>query len=258
MRTVVFLAIVVLVVTGVYACAPQATPPPSPTSLPTKAAPVTKQAWETDWEKALTAAKQEKRVVMYTTAGPEIRKGFTDALKQKYGLEMEFVVGKGVELAQKLLTERRAGLYLGDVYMSGATSTVAMLIPEGAMDVMTPELIHPEVLDTTKWYGNKLPFLDKEQYLFGFRGSVFWPCTINTTIVKPDEVASYRDLLNTKFKGKIAMVDPTIEGAANSFVALVSEYILSRDYIRDLVKQGWLTDEDKNALRPVYASLAKG
>ncbi len=255
MRKIVVSGFLVLLISLVFACAPAAVPTPSPTAPAIKATTVAKQAWELEWEKTLDAAKKEQQVVMYTTAGPEIRTGFTKAMKEKYGLDMEFVTGKGVELAQKVLSEQRAGLYLGDTYMSGATSTMTMLIPANVMDIITTELILPEVADTTKWYGNKLPYIDKEGHLIGFRGSLFWPFTINTTLVKPDEIASYNDILKPKFKGKIAMADPTIEGAANSFVTLASQYLMGRDFIRELVKQEPFISRDE---RLVTEWVARG
>jgi ABC-type Fe3+ transport system substrate-binding protein len=257
MKRVFIVIALLLIASTIFSCAPQPAPTPTPaaTTPAAKITPVPRPDWEIEWEKTLNAAREEKTVVMYTTAGPDIRKGFTNALKNKYGLEMEFVTGRGVELAQKVLSERRAGLFLGDVYMSGATSTITMLIPEGVMDVITPELLLPEVKDTTKWYGNKLPYIDKEQHLIGFRGLVYWPFIINTTLVKPEELTSYNDVLKPQFKGKIAMGDPTIEGAANTFVALASEYLMGRDFIKALVKQEPFISRDE---RLVTEWVARG
>ncbi|MBI4330474.1 MAG: extracellular solute-binding protein [Chloroflexi bacterium] len=234
----------------INSCAPPVGPAVAPPQSPARGAALggEKPAWEQQWNKTLAAAKTEGKVVLYTTAGADIRTAFTNSLKEKYGLEMEFVTGKGVEMITKILSERRAGLYTGDAYMAGSTSTMSMLVPEGVMDVMGPEFIVPEVGDATKWYGNKLPYIDKEGRLLGFRGSIFWPFTINTTLVKPGELASYNDLLKPAFKGKIAMADPTIEGASNSFVALVSEYLMGPDYIKALIRQEPFMSRDERLL----------
>jgi len=42
-----------------------------------------------------------------------------EAFKRKYGINIEFVVGRYGELTQKILSERAAGLKLGDFYMEG-------------------------------------------------------------------------------------------------------------------------------------------
>ena len=207
-----------------------------------------KQSWQAVWDKTLQAAKAEGKVVVYTTAGQKIRTAFTRIMKDKYGLDMEFVLGKGAEMSRKVLSERRAGLYMGDAYVAGSTSTMTNLVPEGVMDVITPEFILPEVGDPSKWSGNKLPYIDEKKQLLGFRGSVFWACTINTTLVKPADVVSYNDLLKPQFKGKIALGDPTIEGAANSFTTLVSAYLMGPEYIKQLVKQEPFLSRDERLL----------
>lgn len=243
--------IIFLLILIFFSCTPPVSPAIQPAANLPEAAPSSgagKQAWEISWEKTLASSKLQRKVVMYTTAGSDIRSAFSRIMKEKYGLEMEFVTGKGVEMIAKVLSERRAGLYLGDVYMAGGTSTLASLVPEGAIDAITQEFILPEVSDTSKWYGNKLPYIDKEERLFGFRGSIFWPFTINTTLFQPSDIASYSDILKPVFKGKIAMADPTIEGAANSFITLSSEYLMGRDYIKALVKQEPFLSRDERLL----------
>ena len=230
-------------------CAQPALPPATnaPADKSATQAPQ-KQAWEVEWQKTLDAAKKEGRVVLYTTAGPEIRTAFAGAMKDKYGLEMEFVTGRAAEMITKILNERRAGLFLGDAYMSGAPSAIAMLVPEGVIDPIIPDLVLPEVTDVTRWFGSKFPFVDNGQRFFGFRGSPFWSFTRNTDLVKAEELVSYNDLLKPSFKGKIAMGDPTITGASNAFVAMVTQYFMGRDFIKQLVKQEPAVSRDERQL----------
>lgn len=251
MKKITILGIAAILFLLFLPCAAQAAPAKSTSgSSPKATGPVggTKQAWQAEWDKTLQAARAEGKVVMYTTAGSEIRTAFSRVIKEKYGLDMNFVTGKGAEMCTKVLNERRAGLYLGDVYMGGGTSTMVNLVPEGVMDVITTEFILPEVGDASKWYGKKLPYIDHEQRLLGFRGSIFWAFTINTTLVKAEELVSYNDLLKPAFKGKIAMGDPTIEGAANSFVTIASAYLMGPDYIKQLVKQEPFVSRDERLL----------
>ena len=62
----------------------------------------------------------------------------------------------------------------------------------------------PEVLDESKWYGEKHTFTDREgQFIFvyvalpGSRGLSF-----NSSLVNPKEFKSYWDLTQPKWKGK--------------------------------------------------------
>lgn len=241
MKRIALLLGILLVGVMLFACAPKGVPvekPLAPELQEQKPQITGKEAWEVEWEKTLNAAKNEGKVVTYTTAGSEVRIALAKAFKSKYGIDLEFVTGKGVELSEKLFRERGAGLYLGDIYMAGPTTILFTLKPKGTVDPLLPVLILPEVTDTKVWYGEKLPFLDKEKsYVFGFRGSVFRPVTINTDLVKADEIKSYLDLLNPKWKGKIAMADPTIPGAAQSFFTAIGHYIMSYDFLRELAKQ---------------------
>ena len=71
----------------------------------------------------------------------------------------------------------------------------------------------PEVTDPTKWWQGKLDYSDKEEkYNLVFNVAVKVPIAINPQMVKPEEIRSYRDLLNPKWSEKIAMRDPTGAG----------------------------------------------
>lgn len=224
------------------ACGPSATPTISPGFSETRTSGLSgsasKEAWVARWETTLSAAKGEGKVVLYTTRGSEARAALAKGFKDKYGLELEFVTGKGAELSEKLLRERSAGLYMGDVYMAGPTTILFTLMPQGVVDPMRPVLILPDVIDPKVWYGGNLPFLDKQDsYVLGFGGYVFRPMAINTELVKADEMKSYQDLLNPKWSAKITMADPTIPGAAQSFFTAVGHFLMGYDFLRELARQ---------------------
>ncbi|MBI4329978.1 MAG: extracellular solute-binding protein [Chloroflexi bacterium] len=226
-----------LFVFSAFACsAGTGTIGPAATAVPRKPE-VAQRPGETKWQKTLEAARQENTVVVYTTAVPEARLAFSNALKDKYGLEMQFVVGRGTELVAKILAERRAGLYSGDVYIAGSGTAVESLLPAGALDPLSPELILPEATDGKYWYGGRLPFVEKTETLLAMRGDLYRPVAINTTLVKPEEIVSYRNLLEPKFKGKIIMGDPTVPGTANATATGVAEFIMGYDFIKELVGQ---------------------
>lgn len=74
-----------------------------------------KQGWEVEWERTLKAAKTEGRLsIVSTFASPYVRTALSDGFKKKYGIEVEVIAGKGSEVAAKISSERRAGLYLID------------------------------------------------------------------------------------------------------------------------------------------------
>ncbi len=68
---------------------------------------------------------------------------------------------------------------------------------------------------------------------------------INTNLVKPDEIKSYYDLLNPKWKGKIIMNDPTISGVGVKSFSVLGFHILNLDYFRQLAKQEPVINRDQ-------------
>ncbi len=235
-----FLAVSVLVVFALSPACGQARPGPGPDSSESYQQPVGQpgESRVSEWDRMLAVAREERQVVIYTTRGSEARAAIARAFNNRHGLDIEWVTGKGAELAEKLLKERSAGLYFADVYMAGPTTILFTLIPQGAVAPMRPVLALPEVTDPKVWYGDRLPFLDKEdRRVMGFVGYVFRPLAINTSLVKADEMTSYNDLLNPRWRDRIAMLDPTIPGTAASFFTAVGQYIMGYDFMRELAKQ---------------------
>ncbi len=246
-RCFALLAIVVLITLSVAACAPAAAPTPAATQAPTVApkatekvaTPTGKPAWQTDWEATLAAAKKEGKVVIYATIGQVVRESLTEAFKKQYGIDLEFLVGRGAEIGTKLMRERGAGLYLADAYMGGPTSLLNDIRPTGALEPVRPLLVLPEVTDEKAYFRGKLPFIDKGDLVFQLMLSVV-PYTglVNADMVKEGELNSYFDLLQPKWKGKLAINDPTTAGRGETFFSRTA-YMKTLDakFWSDLLKQ---------------------
>lgn len=226
----VALLVLLLVAVG---CGPQAAPASGGAAT---------GAFEKQWEAIVTAAQKEGKVVFYTTAGEPVRRPLVQAFQEKYGITVEAVTASSGELGARILSERRANLYLYDVFIGASSIAVSSLKPAGAFDPLPPvlalpDLTQPEQIKKT-WYGGELPWVDKEQqYLVAF---VLFPSSdlaINTSLVKPEELKSYKDILNPKYKGMIAQYDFTISGAGQYWMSLFGSRILGWDYMRELVKQ---------------------
>jgi hypothetical protein len=81
-----------------------------------------------------------------------------------------------------------------------------------ALKPIKPLLILPEVLDQSKWYGGEDRYIDPEKrYIFAFvANSQSGQIQYNRTEqVDPAEFKSFWDLLNPKWKGKMAALHPT-------------------------------------------------
>jgi iron(III) transport system substrate-binding protein len=217
-----------------------------------------KAEWEEEWDKLLKAAKNEGQVMIYGRVGPEIRKALKKEFLGKYGIDLDFLyLARGRELAARMKKERRAGLYLADVVVHGATTGINLLKPTGIFESMEPLLILPEVTDPKVWRPD-FCFIDRDRMIKPMRASFFRYAARNTNLVKEGEINSYRDLLNLKWKGRIVMYDPTGPGSGNMFISLLSRvwgHEQTLGFQRQLIKQEPTVIKD---LRLPWEWLARG
>ncbi len=179
-----------------------------------------------EWDKLIAAAKKEGTVNLYATAIQPAIGPLSAAFKAKYGIKLEFVGGRPAEIATKLHTERRAGLYLADVGHLGETTSTMDVKPTGATQPLTNLLIAPEVKNPRNWLNNRLPFIDQDNHVLLFTAMAIPHGVANVDLVKENEVTSFLDLLEPKWKGnKIVFSDPTISGTSpNELAALYKTF----------------------------------
>ncbi len=215
-----------------------ATPSGPPTQAPTKPptqAP-TKPAWQEEWDKAVAAAKNEGKVVVYGSRSAEARDATTRGVKEKFNIDVEFLAGRGPDISAKILQERRAGLYLADVYIGGSDTVLTALKPVGVVDPLEPILMLPEVKDPAAWYGRKHLWIDPDKTILGYSMNLAISIVRNTELTRAEEVKSYKQLLDPKWKGKIVLNDPTILGTAIGWFTVCSD-LVGMDYMYALAKQ---------------------
>jgi iron(III) transport system substrate-binding protein len=195
-------------------------------------------AWQDEWERTLKAAKQEGKVAVISDSTADVRDALTGPFRAKYGIEVDYFGVAGREIGPRLGAERKSGQYLWDVYIHGTTTGLTGMIPMGAFDPLEPALLLPDVKDPKTWRGGALEFVDPARQLLVAtarqRGTIF----VNTNLTDPKEFKSYKDLLNPKWKGKMAMDDPSRSGpgqATFTFFYLHPE--LGPNFIRALAKQ---------------------
>jgi len=167
--------------------------------------------WQKDWEQTLAAARKEGQVNVYIYR----YEGLLQDFKREYpGINVVAVTGRGNEMSNRIMAERRAGKFIADVYSGGTNSLYNTLYKGKALDPLKPLLILPEVTDLTKWWGNEHRYADPEgKYIFAFIGSASSAqLSHNTNMVNPKEFKSYTDVINPKWKGKIASLDPRDTG----------------------------------------------
>ncbi len=240
--TAIFLAAALLLT----ACNPGFTPTAAPAPKNT-VAPV-QPAWQTGWDRAVRGARDEGNIVIASLVAETARQSLAENFKAKFGLTAEFVSGRPAEFAPKILAERRAGLYLEDMMIGGGETGLSTLKPAAALDRLDPVLLLPEVVDGKAWYSGNLPWFDKDHTVLSFIASAQPAIIINTTLVKPGEIKSFRDLLDPKWKGKIILGDPTVGGSGNGIFSAMVEGIMDVNFVRSLAKQEPVIAKDERLL----------
>jgi len=179
----------------------------------TAGAAESKPAWQAEWEKTVKAAEDEGALVIYMTQAFE--PVFREVFQKKFPkIKVTLVTGRGPDLSQRVMSERRAERFAVDLYVSGNISPLTVFHKAKILEPVKPLLLLPEVLDTSAWYEGKHHYDDLEnRFIFVFEGTArSGDITYNTKLVNPAEIKSYWDLLNPKWKGKIVSVDPLVSG----------------------------------------------
>lgn len=191
-----------------------------------------------EWKQVLEAAKKEGQVYVYIDSwGAVVESGvFQKAYPE---IKVIGIFGRGRDLAQRILSERRAGKYVAGVTSLGLSSSL-LLHSAKAFDPIQPALILPEVRDESKWWQGRHRYLDPEgQYLFRYAAIPQGGLTsYNRNLVNPNEFKAVWDFLNPKWKGKIEIRD--IRGGGPGSGAMRFFYYhpeIGPDFIRRLVSE---------------------
>jgi ABC-type Fe3+ transport system substrate-binding protein len=206
--------------------------------------------WKEKWDKVLSQAKKEGKVVVLGSPGELIRDALTVGFKKAFPeISIEFSAARGGELAAKFKAERDGGIYSTDVVVSGTTTAIIYFKPMGALDAIKPVLILPEVTDLKNWRNHTLEFADREgSYNLVFSDNVLPPVNYDPRQVKREEVAKLDDLLHPKWKGKIVINDPLPSGPGNVIFRWIWRMLgpeKATDYYRAIRAQAAVVDRDQ-------------
>lgn len=195
-----------------------------------------KASWQSDWEKTIQAAKQEGQILIYAALGPYHPQIFAEFQKDYPEIKATIIHGNSSRISPRLLSERRAGKYLADVYMGGPTSLYSFY-KNNLFDPLAPLLVLPEVADSSLWWEGKHVYIEPErQYIFVNEGSVSgFTITYNAKLAKSTEFKSYWDLFRPQWKGKIVSLDARDPGfGASELRYLYYHPELGPEFIRRL------------------------
>src|SRR5581483_9736338 len=201
------------------------------------------------WDQVLAAAKREAALTVYGQAGTGVADALTQQCKQKYpDIKVNFTGGNGNELVTKLLTERQAGRFDVDLMIQGPPNLLD-LASAGALEPLPPLLVGPDE-DASKWADQQLHFADDAgKYVLAMLGGIGMVGIYNPKLVSGSDFTSYKDLLNPKLKGKLAMLDPRLPGSAQAAAQFWYDAPqLGKDFIQQLIAQDVAVTKDDRQL----------
>ncbi|HEV7411889.1 MAG TPA: substrate-binding domain-containing protein, partial [Bradyrhizobium sp.] len=175
----------------------------------------------------IEAAKKEGKVVWYTSIDLSVSEKIGAAFKAKFGIEVRAERTGAERVFQRIGQEYASNVHAVDVANS---SDAAHLLAWKRQGILLPYV--PE--DVAKYY--KPEHRDADGTYAGFRATLS-PIAYNTKLVKAEDApASFKDLLDPKWKGKIVKAHP---GYSGTILTATFEMVrdIGWDYYEALAKQ---------------------
>ena len=193
--------------------------------------------------KLYEGAKQEGKLVIYGLGEPFLTPIAT-AFKRRYaGITIEAFDEPGAQSRERIIAEQKTNRLIGDIIIAGPTNH----------QILT-DLNYLEPFKTSQWshfIPELLPDIPNANPL---RASVF-SMAINSKLVLPaDEPKSWADLLQPRFKGKMASDDPRGSGGGAGTIASL-EKAFGIEYLHKLAAQDIFFSRDSGT---ILANLVRG
>ncbi|GAC1313292.1 MAG: hypothetical protein NVSMB2_00960 [Chloroflexota bacterium] len=223
------------------ACACSPSPPPAPA---TPAAPPVQPATTTaaasvaatGWQSIVAAAHSEGKLVLSTHAGAGYERFVEEVRKALPDLTIEATTMKASDFTARVVVEQQNGQYLWDVHEGPVSNVYTVLTPAGGVQPIKPflEALPTDVKDDSKWAGGFELYTDpKNPVSFIYEYSDIGGLYVNREQVT-DGIATMDDLLDPKYKGKVAVYEPTVSnGGSMSLTNLVA--VKGDDFLKRLL-----------------------
>jgi iron(III) transport system substrate-binding protein len=176
------------------------------------------------------AAKKEGRLVIYTSSVDAEMQKFTAAFEKTYpGIRVEWIRQPSTTVFNRFVGEVEAGVVQADLLYTAST----------ALYQERPELFRPLTAAMLPNMGASAPVKAKNA-VYVIDAVSPHVITYSTLTVSPADLkllASWKDLTNPRWKGKIALVDPKISTNITSWL-LVMRDTYGADWVRALGQNG--------------------
>ena len=207
-----------------------------------------------EWDKLIDSARKEGKVTISLPASAELKRQIEEQFKKRYGIEVEVFTARGSIGVRRMADEFKAGVRHFDLHIGGSSSILSGMLDEGIIDAIDPWLVLPEVRDPKQWWGGHLWVDTAKRFIYMFQAYLPESIWYNTELVKPNELRSFDDFLNPKWKGKIGILDPRTPGGGDSNWSYMWQ-VKGEEYLKNLASQDLYIGRDQRVLSE---TLAKG
>jgi iron(III) transport system substrate-binding protein len=214
------------------------THPASSAAQPTTAAakPTTAASgdFQTQWNALEAAAKQEGSLVVGLAPNPPVENTVLPAFQKETGVELQQVKGQtSTSMVTRLIQEQQANTHSTDVIIASCPGAASGL-QGGIFAPINSQVILPDANDPSKWAGGKPTYFDPQQtYVLRLDQLVRPHFYVAPDSVSAGDLKTADDLLNPKWKGKIATLDPTIPSAGQDVAAEILK-LKGADFLKNL------------------------
>ncbi|HVO92364.1 MAG TPA: extracellular solute-binding protein [Terriglobales bacterium] len=201
------------------------------------------------WDRIVSAAKKEGKVVVFGPAGEGIRNALVEAFRKSFpNISFEYVGGRAAEQAMRIKAERDGGVFSVDVFIGGSV-TMLELGSDEALEPIESALIVPEVRNPKYWREGRFEFTNpSKRYTLVFSSQPNPPVIYDPKQVSVSEVDELYELLNPKWKGKVVLNDPLPAGPAGSLFRWLWRTLgpdKATDFFRKIRAQAGAVDRDQ-------------
>jgi len=174
----------------------------------------------------IQAARKEGSVAWYTSLAIPSSTSIAQAFKTKYtGIDVEVHRTGSQRVLQRVMQEASSGIKTADVIHTSDAGHFVLLRDKGLLLQYTPKGVENFAVG----------FKDKNGFYFGMRATLSVIAYNPKIVLEKDAPHSWKDLLNSKWNGKMVSAHPGYSGIIMTHVlALVNLY--GWDYFRDLAK----------------------
>ncbi len=144
---------------------------------------------------------ESRRLVIYTSHKEEVYGPVIEEFEERTGIWVELVTGGTGELLERIRKEKAAPA--ADIMFGGGVESLLSYV-----DCFEPY--------TVSGAGNFIPGVRQKGDFCTPFSSLPFVIIYNTRLVRKDEIRGWKDLLDEKWKGRIAFADPAVSGSSYS------------------------------------------